>query len=75
MGFKYWIEAANVIFWFAVLIFSSCFMIGKIGSKMFNDLGNFPTKAEQIQVQAFWKVFIVEIITLVLLFVFFHVFS
>lgn len=75
MGFKYWYEAINVIFWFAVLIFGSCFLIAKIGSKMFNDIGNFPSKAAPIQLQAFWKVFIVEIVALALLVLFFHVFS
>ena len=75
MGFRYWYEGLLFVFIFGVLIGVPCFLTAIIGSKMFNDLGNFPSKAAQIQLRAAWKLMIIMFVTFLLLAVFFHIFS
>ena len=72
MGFRYWYEGIIFIVVFGAIIGIPCFLTAVIGSKMINDLGNFPTKSAQIQSQAAWKIFIIEIITFIFLTIFFH---
>ena len=75
MGFKYWYEGLIFVIVFGALIAIPCSLIAMIGSKMFNDLGNFPTKAAQIQSSACWKVLLIEIVSFALFAVFLHIFS
>ena len=75
MGFRDWYESILFIMVFGTLVLAPCFFTAVVGSKMLNDLGNFPTKSAQIQSSACWKVLIVEIISFVLLAAFFHFFS
>ncbi len=72
MGFKYVSEALIFILTFGVLIGTPCFFIATWGGKMINEIGNFPTQAEALQLRTFWKVLIVEVIALVLMAMFFH---
>ena len=73
MGFRYWYEGIIFIVVFGALILVPCFLTMVIGSKMVNDLGNFPTKSAQFQRSACWKVFVVEIVAFFFLAVFFHI--
>jgi hypothetical protein len=60
---------------FLIVVAMPCFFVAVWGSKMINDLGNFPTKSVQIQVSASWKILLVEIVSfslLILLFIFFY---
>lgn len=75
MGFRYWYEALIFVFSFGAIILVPCFLIAVWGSKMINDLGNFPTKSAQIQSSAGWKIFIVEMFSFFCLAVFFHIFN
>ena len=75
MGFTYWYEAFIFILFFSVIIALPCVVVALIGTRMVNDMGNFPTKAAQIQSSACWKVLLVEIVSFVLLVVFFQIFS
>ena len=75
MGFREWLEAFKLIIIFAVLVGVPCFFTAVMGSKMINDLGNFPTKSSQIQKHVSWKVLIVQIISFVLLLGFFNAIS
>ncbi len=75
MGFKYWYEGVMFVTIFGVLVLTPCFFTATIGSKMINDVGNFPTKAEQIQQSALWKVVLIEAVAFVLLAAFFNFFS
>ena len=75
MGFKHWFEALEMIGAFLFVVALPCFFIALWGSKMINDLGNFPSKSAQIQMAAGWKILLVEIISFVLLvglFIFFY---
>ena len=73
MGFRYWYEGIIFVFVFGVLVLVPCFLTMVIGSKMVNDLGNFPTKSARIQRDACWKALIVEIVSFFFLAVFFHI--
>ena len=75
MGFRYWYEGIIFITIFATLVGVPSFFTAVIGSKMLNDLGNFPSRSAQIQSSACWKVLVVEIITFILFAGFFHLFS
>ena len=67
MGFKHWLQGLEMIALFFFVVALPCFFIALWGSKMINDLGNFPTKSAQIQMSAGWKIFLVEITSFVLL--------
>ena len=75
MGFRYWYEGIIFVLFFGLIIGLPCFFVTVLGSKMVNDLGNFPTKTAKIQVGVLWKLFIVEIVSFLMLAVFFHIFS
>ncbi len=75
MGFQYWYEGLIFIFFFSVIIGFPCFMVVLLGTKMINELGNFPTKAAKIQTSVIWKLLIVEVVSGIALWVFFRVFS
>ena len=67
MGFKYWVQGLIIISVFWVIIAIPCVIVAIWGSKMINDLGNFPTKSVQILMSAGWKIFLAEIVSFVLL--------
>ena len=75
MGFHYWYEGIIFILFFTLIIGFPCFMVVFFGTKMINELGNFPTKAAKIQTSTIWKLLIVEVISGLGLWVFFRVFS
>ena len=65
MGFKHWFEGLEVVGLFLIVVALPCFFIGLWGSKMINDLGNFPTKSAKIQVSVWW-IYLVEFFFLLL---------
>ncbi len=75
MGFKLWYEAVFFVLFFGVIIGLPCFGVAVIGTRMVNDLGNFPTKAAQIQSSACWKVLLIELFSFTLLVAFFQIFN
>ena len=54
MGFKYWWGGLIMISLFWITIGVPCAIVAFWGSKMINDLGNFPTKSAKIQVSVWW---------------------
>ncbi len=75
MGFRFWYEGILFISYFALIIGLPCFMVSLLGTKMINDLGNFPTKSAKIQTVTLLQLFVVEIIASTMLFIFYRVFS
>lgn len=74
MGFKLWHEAFIFVLVFSVLIVVPCYLIAFFGTKMINEIGNFPTRAEEIQSRSLWKVMVVFVAGTAALAVFFHIF-
>lgn len=74
MGFKYWHEAFIFVIIFSVLVIVPCYFIATFGAKMINEMGNFPTRAEEIQSKSLWKVLVTFIVAALALSVFFHIF-
>jgi len=75
MGFKYWYEGLILVFFFFLIIGIPCSFVAIHGSKMINDIGNFPTKTAKIQTRGWYWVIIIEIVSFVLMAVFLRVFS
>ena len=75
MGFAHWYEATIFILVFSTIVGLPCFAVAVIGTQMINDMGNFPTKAAEIQSGACWKVLLIEIVSFFFLALFFHFFS
>jgi hypothetical protein len=75
MGFRYWYEGILFISFFAFIVGLPCVFVTIFGTKMINDLGNFPTKTAKIQVGVLWKLVLVEVVSFALLTVFFRLFS
>jgi len=67
MGFKHWFQGIEMIGLFAIAVALPCFLIGLWGSRMINDLGNFPTHSTHIQISAGWKILLVEVVSFLLL--------
>ena len=74
-GFTDWFQGIIFVFVFAVLIGVPCFLAAVIGSKMINDLGNFPTKAARIQMGVCWKLMAIMVATFGALALFSHIFA
>ena len=74
MGFKSWFEGLIFITSFSFIIAFPCIFVAFMGTKMINNLGNFPTRSAKIQTGTLWKLFIVEIIASLFLFVFYRIF-
>ena len=75
MGFAHWYEGVVFILIFSTIIGVPCFAVAVIGTRMVNDLGNFPTKSAGIQSRACWKVLLIELVSFFLLAAFFHFFN
>jgi len=67
MGFRHWFQGIEMVGLFLIVVTIPCFFVAVWGSKMINDLGNFPTKSVQIQVSAGWKILLVEIVSFFLI--------
>ncbi len=74
-GFGYWKEGLTFIGMFLFVVGFACFWVALIGSKMINDIGNFPTRSNQLQFAAAWKLILVEIVAFALLVLFYHFFT
>jgi hypothetical protein len=75
MGFQYWGEGLIFVGFFLVIIAVPCYLIAFFGSRMINDLGNFPSKTAEIQISAGWKFLIIELVAFLMLALFFHIFN
>lgn len=72
-GFVYWYQGLLFIFAFMLIVGLACFFVAFFGSKMINDLGNFPSKSAKILVSAGWKLLVAEIFAFALMFAFYNV--
>ncbi len=63
----HWLEGLIFLSVFSVVVGAPCIAIGIIGTRMINELGNFPSKAASIQLSAIWKVAVVELVAFTLL--------
>jgi hypothetical protein len=75
MGFRYWYEGFLFILFFAAIIVLPCSFVAIWGTKMINDLGNFPTKVANIQIGFLWKLCGVEVVSFLMLIIFYRLFS
>ena len=67
MVFKHWFQGLEVIALFLVAVALPCYFIGLWGTRMINELGNHPSRNDQIQASSGWKIFLVEIVSFILL--------
>ncbi|HBG62537.1 MAG: hypothetical protein A2Y03_08195 [Omnitrophica WOR_2 bacterium GWF2_38_59] len=72
--FDLWREAFVFACVYAVIIIVPCIIVALLGNKMIGDLGRYPTKTPAIQMSIVWKLIVTEIITFVLLIMFYNVF-
>ena len=75
MLFRYWTEGLIFIAAFFVVIAIPCFGVAMMGTKLINDLGNFPSKSASFQMAMIWKLIGLMIVSFVFLVLFFHIFS
>lgn len=74
-GFGYWREGLTFIALFLFVVGFACFWVALIGSRMINEIGNFPTQSSRIQFAAAWKLILVEILAFSLLLMFYIFFN
>ena len=75
MGFRLWYEGLKIVLSFSFVVGLPCILVTLIGMKMINDLGNSPSKSASIQTGTIWKLFIIEIVTGFMFWIFFRIFS
>ena len=75
MPFEYWTESIVLILLFFVIILIPCVGVSIMGSKMIDQLGQFPSRAPVIHMSVLLKLSVLEIISFAMLLVFFRVFS
>ena len=63
MRFEYGSQAILLIFLFLGIIAFPCILVARIGYRMINKLGQFPSKTPEIQMSIFLKLVIVEVIS------------
>ena len=73
--FSLWREAFVFACIYGVIITVPCIIVAIIGSKMLEQLGRYPSKTPAIQMSIIWKLIITEIITFVLLLMFYNLFQ
>ncbi len=62
-----WLEGTIFVIVFSILIITPCIGLLMIGNKMLNDMGNFPSKAADIQMGIIWKVILIDAVTFIFL--------
>ena len=60
-GFHDWFEGLKLVLIFMFMVGVPCVLVAIFGSRMINDLGNFPSKTAEIQVRSFW-ILIAEVV-------------
>ena len=75
MHFRYWTEGLIFIFIFLFIVGVPCFLIAVIGSRLTNSLGLFPTRSAKLQLAVVWQLLLVEIVSFIMLALFFRIFS
>ena len=74
MRFEYWGQAVFLIFIFLGIISFPCILVTRIGYRMINKLGQFPSKTPEIQMSIFLKLIIIEVISFGFLYGFYSFF-
>ena len=74
MLFRYWTEGLIFITAFLVIIAVPCVGIAMMGTKLINNLGNFPTKSASFQMAMIWKLVALMFVSFSLLVAFFKIF-
>ena len=59
---------------FFIIIMGPCFAVAVMGYKTIEEMGRYPSKTPFIQMGIFWKLVPLEIISFLLLLVFYHIF-
>ncbi len=73
--FQYWREGWAFIATMLFIVGSPCVAVAVLGTKLIDHIGRFPTKSAQLQMGVCIQLLVVEIISFLMLALFFHVFS
>ena len=75
MHFEYWTEGFIFIGFFLVIVGLPCVMAVILGVKLIDHIGMYPTKSSAMQMSVALKLAVVQVISFVMLAVFFRIFS
>ena len=75
MHFEYWHEGLVFIGCFFVMVGFPCLMVGLLGPKLIDEIGNWPTRAARAQMKMIIPLLFVEVVSFCMLALFFQVFS
>ena len=75
MLFRYWTEGLIFIAAFFVVVAVPCVGVAMLGTKLVNDLGNYPTRSASFQMAMSWKLILLMVVSFTLLVLFFRIFS
>lgn len=75
MHFDYWYEGILFIGIFFVIIVIPCFFVAILGYQTITQMGYFPSKTPAIQMNIFWKLVLLEVLTFGFIMLFYRLFS
>ncbi len=75
MKFQFWHEGFIFIGFFIFMVGVPCFLIALLGTKLIDNLGQWPSKSARLQMGICAGLLVTEICTFLMLALFFHVFS
>lgn len=75
MRFEYWTEGFIFIGIFFLIVGLPCIFIGVLGTRLIDYIGVHPTKSSSMQLKVSLQLILVQIVSFLILAVFFHMFS
>ena len=75
MKFGYWYEGLIFIGIFLLMVGLPCWAIAALGTKLINNLGQYPSKSAKYQMDVALKLLAIEIGTFIFMAVFFRIFA
>jgi hypothetical protein len=75
MRFEYWTEGFIFIGIFFVIVGLPCIFVGILGTRLIDYIGVHPSKSSPMQLKVTLQLIVVQMISFLILAVFFHMFS
>lgn len=75
MQFQYWYEGLVFIGFFLFMVGFPCLMTGILGTRLIDDLGQWPSKSARFQMKTAIPLLFVQVFSFFMLALFFHIFS
>lgn len=73
--FQYWHEGFAFIGVMLIIVGFPCVAVGILGSRLIDHMGQYPSRSARLQMSVCIQLLLIEIVSFLLLALFFHIFS